>query len=62
MKTPSTRVIAATGMDRRRGGGAGVRGIDPLGLVTVVEEEDGAPEQVVAGDQEPALGLVEDHM
>jgi hypothetical protein len=39
MKTPSTRVIAATGMDRRRGGGAGVRGIDPLGLVTVVEEE-----------------------
>jgi len=28
MKTPSTRVIAATGMDRRRGGGAGVRGID----------------------------------
>jgi hypothetical protein len=26
-------------MDRRRGGGAGVRGIDPLGLVTVVEEE-----------------------
>ena len=30
------------------------------GRVAVVEEEDGAAEQVVAGDQQPALGLVED--
>ena len=33
---------------------------DRVGGVAVVEEEDGAAEQVVAGDQQPALGLVED--
>ena len=33
---------------------------DRVGAVAVVEEEDRAAEQVVAGDHQPALGLVED--
>ena len=33
---------------------------DRVGAVAVVEEEDGAAEQVVAGDQQLALGLVQD--
>ncbi len=39
---------------------AGEEFADRVGAVAVVEEEDGAAEQVVAGDQQPALGLVED--
>jgi hypothetical protein len=33
---------------------------DRVGAVPMVEEEDGAAEQVVAGDHQPALGLVQD--
>ena len=33
---------------------------DRVGRVSVVEEEDGAAEQVIAGDHQPALGLVQD--
>ena len=33
---------------------------DRVGAVAVIEEEHGAAEQVVAGDHQPALGLVQD--
>ena len=39
---------------------AGEEFADRVGAVAVVEEEDRAAEQVIAGDHQPALGLVED--